>query len=74
MSPHSKNSSFQASKVKTVTEFGINLTRIIPMETSESLAVVELHSAVGQIQGMQRRGESVGEILAEGKVEGCVLR
>ena len=44
------------------------------METAEGLAVVEIHPAIGHIQGVQRCGESLVEILAEGKIEGGVLR
>ena len=43
------------------------------METAEGLAVVEIYSAIGHIQGVQRCGESIAEILAERKIEGCVL-
>jgi len=45
------------------------------METAEGLARVEIHPAIGHVQGMHRCGESVPEILAEGKdAQGCVLR
>src|ERR1700676_1114708 len=60
--------------MESVAQLDENFPRIVPVETAEGLAVVEIHAAVGHIQGVQRCGESVAEILAEGKIEGCVLR
>jgi hypothetical protein len=44
------------------------------METAEGLAVVKIDPAIGHIQRVQRCGDPLAEILAEGKIEGCVLR
>ena len=62
------------SVVEAVTQLDENFPRIVPVETAEGLTVIEVHPAIGHIQGVQRCGESVAEILAEGKIEGCVLR
>ena len=42
------------------------------MEAAEGLAVVELDAAVRNVQGVQRGGGTLAEILAEGKIEGSV--
>jgi hypothetical protein len=59
--------------MESIAHIGINLTRIVPVKTTEGLAVVKFHPAVGYIQGVQRRGELLAEILTDRKVEGCVL-
>jgi predicted nuclease with RNAse H fold len=58
--------------MEPIADLGINLMRIVPVETAEGLAVVEIHPAVSHIKGVQRCGESLAEILAEGKIEGRV--
>jgi hypothetical protein len=60
--------------MEPIADLGINLTRIAPVETAEGLAIVEFHPTVGHIQGVQRCGESLTEILAEGEAESSVLR
>jgi hypothetical protein len=60
--------------MEPIADLGINLTRIVPVKTAEGLAIVEFHATVGYIQGVQRYGESLTEILANGKTEGSVLR
>ena len=60
--------------MKAVSQFDEKFARIVPVETAEGLAIVEIHPAIGHVQGMHRCGESVAEILPEGKIEGCVLR
>ena len=60
--------------MKAVSQFDEKFPWIIPVETAEGLAIVEIHTAIGHIQSVQRCGESVAEILPEGKIEGCVLR
>src|SRR5260370_2492741 len=65
-------SNFDSSVVKAVTKFNINLPRIIPMEATESDAVVELDAAVGDIHGIQRGGEALPEVFADRKIEGRV--
>ena len=44
------------------------------MEAAKRLAIVKIHPAIRDIQNMQRRRESVAEILADGEIEACVLR
>ena len=44
------------------------------METAKRLTVIELHSTIGHVHGVQRQGESLAEVLANGEIEGCVLR
>jgi len=44
------------------------------VKTAEGLAVVEFHPAVSHVHGVQRRGESLAEILAGGKIKRCVSR
>lgn len=59
--------------MESIAHLGIKLTRIVPVKTAERLAVVEFHPTVGYIQGVQRCGESLTEILAMGKTERSVL-
>ena len=60
--------------MESITEFGINLPRVIPVEPAEGLAVVEFDAAVGDVQGVKRGGESLTKVLPQGKIKGCVLR
>jgi hypothetical protein len=60
--------------MESVAQFGINLPRVVPVETSEGLAVVEVHAAVGYVQGIQRCGDALAEVLANRNVERGVLR
>ena len=60
--------------VEPVAHLGINFSRIVPVETAKGLAVVEIDSTIRHIQRVQRCGELLAEILAQGKIEGCVLR
>src|ERR1700674_408678 len=59
--------------MKSVAQFDIDLARVVPMETAEGLAVVEVHAAVGHVQGIQRCGDALAEVLANRKVERGVL-
>jgi hypothetical protein len=59
--------------MESIADFGINLPWVVPVKPAEGLTVVELHAPVGYIQGVERRGEAFTKILAEGKIEGCVL-
>jgi len=60
--------------VEPVAYFRVNFSRIVPVETAKGLAVIEIDSTIRHIQRMQRCGEFLAEILAQGKIEGCVLR
>jgi len=55
-------------------DFGIDLPRVIPVESAESLAVVEFDPTVRDIHRVERGGESLSEVLPDRKVESCVLR
>ena len=60
--------------MESIAELDINLPWVVPVEATESLAVVEIHSAVGHVQGIQRRGESLAEILTDREIKAGVLR
>src|SRR5882757_2613093 len=47
---------------------------IVPVETAESLAVVEVYAAVGHVQRIYRCGEMLAKVFAERKVERGVPR
>jgi hypothetical protein len=53
--------------MESIADLGINLPWIVPVKATEGLAVVEFQPTVGYIQGVQRCGESLTEILAKGK-------
>ena len=59
--------------MESITEFRINLSWIVPVETAEGLAVVEFHAAVGDVDAVDRCGESLAEVFAQGKIERGVL-
>src|SRR4029077_9437497 len=61
------------SIMETVAQFDIDFARVVPMETAEGLAVVEIHAAVGHVQGVQRGGNALTEVLAERQIERGVL-
>ena len=60
--------------MESIAELDINLPGLVPMEATEGLAVVQIHTAVSGVQRIQRRGESLAEILADREIKGCVLR
>ena len=60
--------------MEAIAQLDVNFPRVIPVEAAERLAVVKIHPAIRDVQGVQRCGESVVEILAEGEVEAVVLR
>ena len=60
--------------MESIAELNVYLPWVVPVEATESLAVVEIHTTVGHIQSVQRRGESLAKILAYGEIKGCVLR
>ena len=60
--------------MESIAELDINLPGVVPVEATEGLAVVEIHSAVGHIQGIQRCGEAFAEVFAEREIERGVLR
>src|SRR5713101_7766058 len=59
--------------MESITELHVNLPRVVPVESAEGLAVVEVHAPVGYVQGIHRCGEALAEILANREIEGCVL-
>jgi hypothetical protein len=60
--------------MESVAELEIDFPWVVPMEATEGLAVVEVDSAVGHVQDIQRCGESLAKILTDREIEGCVLR
>ena len=60
--------------MESIAELDVNLPWAIPVEATESLAVVEIHPTVAHIQGIQRRGESLSEVLTDREIERCVLK
>ena len=60
--------------MESIAELDINLPWVVPVEATESLAVVEIHPAVGHIQGIQRRGKALTEVFANREIERGVLR
>src|SRR5712691_6031904 len=60
--------------MESVAKFDIDLARVVPMKASEGLAVVEVHAAVGHVQGIQRCGDALAEVLTDREIESCVLR
>jgi hypothetical protein len=65
---------FAFSIMESITDLDINLPWVVPVEATEGLAVIEVDSAVGHVQGIQRRGESLAEVLTDRKIKGGVLR
>jgi hypothetical protein len=59
--------------MEPIPDLAIDLSWVIPVEATKSLAVIEFDPAVGDIQSVDRGGESLPEVLAQGKVEGGVL-
>jgi hypothetical protein len=47
------DSARESSVMKSIPEFDINLSWIVPMEPSECLAIVEINPPVGDIQRIQ---------------------
>lgn len=60
--------------MESIAELDVNLPWVVPVEASEGLAVVEVDSAVSHVQSVQRRGESLAEVLTDRKVKRGVLR
>src|SRR5258708_7826601 len=55
--------------MEAIAQLDVNFPRVIPVEAAERLAVVKIHPAIRDIQGVQGCRESVVEILAEGEIE-----
>jgi hypothetical protein len=51
--------------VEPVANLCINFSRIVPVEAAKGLTVIKLHSTIGHIQRVQRRGELLAEVLAQ---------
>ena len=60
--------------MESVAELEIDLPWVVPMEATEGLAVVEVDSAVGHVQDIQRCRKSLAKIFTDREIEGCVLR
>src|ERR1700690_2907827 len=57
------------SIVKPESHLNKYFARVIPVEATEGLAVVELHAAVGDIQGVERGRDAFAEVFADRKIE-----
>src|SRR6202451_1702726 len=62
------------SIMKTIAQFHVNLTRVIPVKAAKGEAIVIFHAAIGNIERGERRGNSLAEILAQRDIERRVLR
>jgi hypothetical protein len=60
--------------MESIADLDVNLPWVVPVEASERLAVVEVDSAVSHVQGVQRRGESLAEVLTDQEIKRGVLR
>ena len=60
--------------MKTVANFNVDFTGIIPVESAEGDAVIEFNAAVGNVDGIQRSRKALAEIFAQREIESCVLR
>src|ERR1700723_931162 len=61
------------SVVEAIAQFKVNLTRLIPVEAAEGDTIIEFDATVGDVDGAERGGEALAEILAEREIECCVL-
>src|SRR5689334_13866704 len=60
--------------MEPISNLRIDLSRIVPVETAECQAVVQLDAPVGNIKGGHGRGKPFAEILAQREIEGGVSR
>src|SRR5580700_11105160 len=62
--------------MKSITEFYINLPRVVIVESSKGQAVVEQHASIRQVQTRQREPVFIflAKAFPERNVESCVLR
>jgi hypothetical protein len=58
--------------MKAVSQLNVDFARVVPMETSEGDAVIELNAAVSNVQSIDGGGKALTEILSQGKIEGRV--
>jgi len=63
-----------ASILESIAKLYVHLPRVVPVKTAEGLAVVEFNSAVGHVEGVQRRGQALTEVLSKREIERGVLR
>src|ERR1700730_8845364 len=63
-----------SSVMESIAELDVNLPWVVPVEATESLAVVEIHTTVGYIQSVERRGESLAEVLTDREIKRGVRR
>jgi len=50
--------------MEAVAEFDVGLAWVVPVETAEGLAVIELNSAVRDVHQVDRSGQIVSESFA----------
>lgn len=60
--------------MKTIPQFYVNFAWIVPVEAAEGEAVIGEQVTIGNIERVQRGGETLAEILADREVESGVLR
>jgi hypothetical protein len=60
--------------IKPIADFDKYLPRVIPVETTEGLAVVEVHAPIGDVQSVHRCRKALPEVLAERQIERSVSR
>ena len=60
--------------MEAVTKFDIDFPRIIPVESAERQAIVQLHATVCHIERGQGNGIFFSEVFPERKIERCLPR
>src|SRR5882757_5732224 len=60
--------------VEPISQLHVDFPWIVPVETAESLAVVEIHAPVGHVQRIYRYGEMLAKVFAEREIERGVSR
>jgi|ERR1017187_5086819 hypothetical protein len=62
-----------SSIMEPVAQFDEHFAGVIPVKATKGLTVVEIHPAVGNVQGIQRCRDTLAEVLANREIEGGVL-
>src|ERR1700730_12762260 len=63
-----------SSVMESIAELDVNLPWVVPLETTETLAVIEIHEAVAYIQSIHRCGKALAEVFANREIKRGVLR